>query len=112
MYAGEIVESGTATDIFKFPRHPYTVGLMASVPRLDATEKVRLMTIEGQPPLLIQRIPGCPFQPRCDWAIDKCLAEHPELEEKTTGHRARCWRDPNVDARTRNLAEAAALLAQ
>ncbi len=70
MYAGEIVESGSAIDIFKHPRHPYTVGLMASVPRLDETEKVRLTTIEGQPPLLINPIPGCPFQPRCDWAVD------------------------------------------
>ena len=107
MYAGEIVESGTAADVFKHPRAPYTVGLMASVPRLDATEKVRLMTIEGQPPLLIQRIPGCPFAPRCDWAIDKCTDEHPQLEEKTPGHFARCWRDPGVDARTKMPAAAA-----
>ena len=100
MYAGQIVESGTAIDIFKRPRHPYTVGLMASVPRLDATEKVRLTTIEGQPPLLIQKIDGCAFQPRCDWAIDKCLTDPPQLEEKAPGHAARCWRNPNVDQRT------------
>ena len=108
MYAGEIVESGTATDIFKRPAHPYTVGLMASVPRLDATEKVRLMTIEGQPPLLIQPIQGCPFRPRCDWAIDKCATDHPVLETKQPNHTARCWRDPQVDARTRETASAAA----
>ena len=96
--------SGTAVDIFKRPAHPYTVGLMASVPRLDATEKVRLTTIEGQPPLLIQPIQGCPFRPRCDWAIDKCGVDHPQLEQKATGHTARCWRDPQTDTRTRESA--------
>ena len=108
MYAGQIVESGTAMDIFKRPAHPYTVGLMGSVPRLDATDKQRLMTIEGQPPLLIQPIEGCAFRPRCDWAIDKCATDHPELELKASGHSARCWRDPQVDARTRELAKTAA----
>ena len=110
MYAGEIVESGTAMDIFKRPAHPYTVGLMASVPRLDETEKVRLTTIEGQPPLLIQPIQGCPFRPRCDWAIDQCGVDHPELEIKFTGHTARCWRNPNTDERT--FAEGHVALAQ
>ena len=100
MYAGKIVEMGTATDIFKRPKHPYTVGLMASVPRLDATEHVRLATIEGQPPLLIEPIPGCPFMPRCDWRIDKCATDAPQLELKEDGHLAACWRDPTVDART------------
>ena len=110
MYAGEIVESGSAMDIFKTPAHPYTVGLMASVPRLDATEKVRLTTIEGQPPLLIQPILGCPFQPRCDWAVEKCGTDHPQLEDKASGHSARCWRDPRTDARTREATGAAAAL--
>ena len=100
MYAGKIVESGTAIDIFKRPRHPYTVGLMASVPRLDETEKVRLATIEGQPPLLIQPIEGCSFEPRCDWAIDKCVTDPPPLEEKEPGHMAACWRNPGTDERT------------
>ena len=100
MYAGKIVESGTATHIFKDPRHPYTVGLMASVPRLDAIEHVRLATIEGQPPLLIDPIPGCPFEPRCDWRIEKCSTEPPPLEIKSEGHSAACWRDPRVDERT------------
>ena len=110
MYAGEIVESGTAIDVFKNPRMPYTVGLMASVPRLDATTRVRLATIEGQPPLLVQEIQGCPFRPRCDWAIDKCATDHPDLEEKEPGHWARCWRNPQTDEKTRvpAAAEAAA----
>ncbi|MDA1061436.1 MAG: ABC transporter ATP-binding protein [Chloroflexi bacterium] len=101
MYAGKIVESGSTIDIFKHPRHPYTVGLMASVPRLDATEHVRLDAIEGQPPLLIDPIPGCPFEPRCDWAIDKCTTDAPELDLKEERHWARCWVNPSVDARTR-----------
>ncbi len=100
MYAGQIVESGSAMDIFKRPRHPYTVGLMASVPRLDATEHVRLTTIEGQPPLLVDPIPGCAFEPRCDWRIDKCATEAPELELKEEGHFAACWRHPGIDERT------------
>ena len=108
MYAGKIVETGTAMDIFKDPRHPYTVGLMASVPRLDETEHVRLATIEGQPPLLIDPIPGCPFEPRCDWRIDRCATEPPPLELKAEGHSAACWRNPRVDERTvdREAAEA------
>ena len=106
MYAGEIVEAGTAIDVFKRPRHPYTVGLMASVPRLDETEHIRLTTIEGQPPMLINPIPGCPFQPRCDWAIDECVTTHPELETKEPGHMARCIRNPQTDQKTKVLASA------
>ena len=109
MYAGRIVEMGTATDIFKNSRHPYTVGLMASVPRLDAVEHERLSTIEGQPPLLIDPISGCAFEPRCEWAFDQCRTESPPLEMKTDGHFAACWRDPNVDEKTvdRGVAPAA-----
>ena len=102
MYAGKIVESGSTFDIFKDPRHPYTVGLMNSVPRLDETEHVRLDAIEGQPPLLIDPIPGCPFEPRCDWAIDKCVTDHPPLELKEEAHWSACWRDPQQDERTRS----------
>ena len=109
MYAGKIVEAGSTFDIFKEPRHPYTVGLMASVPRLDATDHVRLEAIEGQPPLLIDPIPGCPFQPRCDWRIDKCSEEHPPLELKAPAHWAACWRDPKKDERTVEHEEATAV---
>ena len=101
MYAGEIVESGTAVDVFKRARHPYAVGLLESVPRLDATEHRRLATIEGQPPLLVDPIPGCAFEPRCAWAIEKCAVEKPPLEEKEPGHTAACWRNPNTDEKTR-----------
>ena len=100
MYAGRIVESGSTHEIFKNPRHPYTVGLMASVPRLDATEHKRLYAIEGQPPLLINPIPGCAFYDRCDWRVDQCNESYPELEEKVDAHFAACFRNPQVDART------------
>jgi oligopeptide transport system ATP-binding protein len=100
MYAGKIVEQGSTRDIFKEPRHPYTVGLMASVPRLDATEHVRLFAIDGQPPLLIDPIPGCSFEPRCAWRIDKCRTEAPPLELKSEAHWAACWRNPMVDEQT------------
>jgi oligopeptide transport system ATP-binding protein len=108
MYAGKIIEKGSVTDIFREPRHPYTVGLLRSVPRLDALEHERLVTIEGQPPLLISPIPGCPFEPRCDWAIDKCSTDAPQLEEKSAGHLAACWRDPQQDEKTRDLSAQAA----
>jgi len=101
MYAGEIVESGTAVDVFKHARHPYAVGLLESVPRLDETEHRRLATIEGQPPLLVDPIPGCAFEPRCAWAIEKCATEKPPLEEKEPGHTAACWRNPYTDEKTR-----------
>jgi oligopeptide transport system ATP-binding protein len=108
MYAGKIVEMGSAIDIFKDARHPYTFGLMESVPRLDATEHVRLATIEGQPPLLIDPIPGCPFEPRCDWRIDKCSTEAPPLEVKAESHVASCWRNPREDGRTTEVEAAVA----
>ena len=111
MYAGKIVESGSAADIFKRPRHPYTVGLMSSVPRLDATEHVRLTTIEGQPPLLIDPIPGCPFEPRCDWRIEKCHTDAPPLELKAEHHWAACWRNPSEDPPTVVREETAVIVA-
>ena len=100
MYAGKIVESGSASDVFKKPRHPYTHGLMESVPRLDATEHKRLFAIDGQPPLLVDPIPGCAFEPRCAWRIEKCQSEAPPLELKEEKHWAACWRNPMVDAQT------------
>ena len=71
MYAGRIVEKGTADDIFDDPRHPYTIGLMASVPQLDQDIKQKLVPIEGQPPDLSNLPSGCAFHPRCTYAIDR-----------------------------------------
>jgi len=90
MYAGQIIETGSAVDIFKNPQHAYTRGLMASVPRLDDTEHVRLATIEGQPPLLVQEINGCAFRPRCT-KVGGCNCSttkenNPKLVEVEPGH--------------------------
>jgi oligopeptide transport system ATP-binding protein len=79
MYAGRIVESGPARDIFKNPQHPYTAGLLSSMPRLDEQEATRLATIPGQPPNLQRLPPGCAFTDRCGYAFERCPIERPEL---------------------------------
>jgi peptide/nickel transport system ATP-binding protein len=91
MYAARIVEQGTADDVFLRPRHPYTLGLMRSVPRLDRPRDARLETIEGLPPNLLAPPEGCRFAPRCPHRIDVC-AQEPALGEVEGGHRAACWR--------------------
>jgi peptide/nickel transport system ATP-binding protein/oligopeptide transport system ATP-binding protein len=91
MYAGNIVESGSALDVYHYPCHPYTVGLLASVPRLDEPRKIRLQPIEGQPPDLIFPPAGCAFQERCAYAIPQCQNEKPKLTEITPNHYAACW---------------------
>jgi len=96
MYAGKIIERGTAADIYKDPRHPYTLGLLASVPRLDEPRKLKLQPIEGQPPDLMNVPKGCPFRPRCRFAIDRCAEEYPPLAPVGDGHTSACW----VDVRT------------
>ncbi len=79
MYAGRFVEKATVDDLFARPRHPYTLGLLESVPRLDEAATTRLTPIEGQPPDLVDLPPGCAFRPRCPFAIDRCKAEEPAL---------------------------------
>jgi oligopeptide transport system ATP-binding protein len=93
MYAGRIVEKGTARDIYANPRHPYTEGLMASVPRLDQDVKKRLVPIEGQPPDLLHIPSGCSFHPRCVYAFDRCRFETPGLIPLSDTHEAACWRN-------------------
>ena len=95
MYAGRVVESGTALEIFENPRHPDTLGLMHSRPRLDAEEKSRLRPIEGQPPDLGNPPAGCPFHPRCPFAKEQCRQEEPPLESYRGHHLKACW--VNVD---------------
>ena len=92
MYAGKIVETGTAHDIYGNPRHPYTIALLNSVPRLDATERVRLDAIEGLPPDLVDLPQGCSFAPRCKYAYERCTQETPVLLETDTNHTSACWR--------------------
>ncbi len=94
MYAGRIVEKGHKRDLFYDPQHPYTWGLLGSIPRLDRPRPERLHTIEGSPPSLINLPQGCKFRPRCPHAFDKCM-EEPQLENRveTPGHLDRCWLD-------------------
>src|SRR2546422_11216502 len=72
MYAGRIIERGTARELYARPRHPYTLGLLRSVPRLDEPRRSRLDPIEGQPPDLTQLPPGCAFMPRCGYRVGRC----------------------------------------
>ena len=91
MYAGRIVERGTALEIYGNPRHPYTLGLLNSVPRLDLPRKEKLDPIEGQPPDLINLPPGCSFRERCKFAIDRCAEELPVLEPVSDSHHSACF---------------------
>ena len=94
MYAGHIVEYAAVDDLFEDTRHPYTLGLLASLPELDEEGPAELKTVRGAPPDLTNLPPGCPFAPRCDYVLDRCLSENPPLRplggEK---HLAACWVD-------------------
>jgi len=98
MYAGKVIERGEAREIYANPRHPYTVGLLRSVPRLDLPRLAKLDPIEGQPPDLINLPPGCAFRERCRWAIDKCATDTPELVETSDGHLSACFRADELGA--------------
>ncbi|MGQ9627876.1 MAG: ABC transporter ATP-binding protein [Anaerolineae bacterium] len=93
MYAGHIVETAGVKEVYKDPRHPYTRGLLSSIPRLDEARKEKLTPIDGLPPDLIDPPPGCPFAPRCSYVIERCWEENPSLEEVGDGHRIACWVD-------------------
>jgi oligopeptide transport system ATP-binding protein len=93
MYAGRIVESGPAAAIYHDPRHPYTIALLRSVPRLDRPRQARLDPVEGQPPDLTRLDEGCSFRPRCRFAIGVCARKRPALEAAGQGpHLAACFR--------------------
>ena len=91
MYAGHIVETASTEEIFANPRHPYTVGLMKSIPRLDARTKEKLQPIRGLPPDLIELPDMCPFVPRCNYAREKCEQKNPPLMEVGPAHFSACW---------------------
>ncbi|MEM7217001.1 MAG: ABC transporter ATP-binding protein [Pseudomonadota bacterium] len=93
MYAGRIVESAPATTLYANPAHPYTQGLMASIPSLDGTPGKRLDTIEGQPPNLAALPPGCAFAPRCRYARPACHQTAPSLEKIGPDHQRACYHD-------------------
>ena len=93
MYGGRIVEMGPARALYARPRHPYTRGLMDSIPRLDDASDKRLVPIDGQPPDLARLPPGCAFAPRCRHAVERCRAERPALAQAGENHYKACFAD-------------------
>ena len=91
MYAGKIIETGSAKDIYHNPKHPYTLALLNSIPRMDQPRKAKLDPVEGQPPDLTQLDDGCSFRFRCRFATDGCATAFPDLEEVADGHFAACF---------------------
>ena len=91
MYGGRVIETASARELYKNPQHPYTEGLMASIPKLDGDPGSRLYTIEGQPPDLSKLPPGCSFNPRCPHAQDKCIMAKPTLSEVAPNHLRACF---------------------
>jgi oligopeptide/dipeptide ABC transporter ATP-binding protein len=91
MYAGRIIERASAAELYARPRHPYTLGLLRSVPRLDEPRRARLDPIEGQPPDVTRLPPGCAFAPRCSFRVARCAQEVPPLETVEPAHLSACW---------------------
>jgi len=93
MYGGYIIEEAPVNELYSNLQHPYTIGLMGSLPRLDEEGHHRLISIDGQPPVLYEKPNQCPFVPRCKYAIERCWKENPALEMVGQNHRAACWVD-------------------
>ncbi len=93
MYGGFIIEEAPVHELYANPEHPYTIGLIGSLPRVDAAENQRLHSIEGLPPVLFEKPSHCPFAPRCKWAQERCWKENPLLTEVGPQHTAACWVD-------------------
>jgi oligopeptide transport system ATP-binding protein len=91
MYAGRVVEQGPVDALFANPKHPYTKGLIRSVPRLDKPNNERLYSINGQPPNVIDLPPCCPFYPRCEFAMDACRSKYPASVDTNDGLKVSCW---------------------
>jgi oligopeptide/dipeptide ABC transporter ATP-binding protein len=96
MYAGRIIESGTAEDIYHNPKHPYTLALLRSVPRMDVARGQKLQPVDGQPPDLTKLDAGCAFRPRCKFATEQCARAKPALDEVSSGHISACWEKDRV----------------
>ena len=96
MYAGSLIETGPVKKIYGEPRHPYTLGLLSSLPRLDEVSRSKLISIEGEPPDLVDLQPGCQFYERCKFAVDRCRYETPILESINNGHSVACWEKERV----------------
>jgi len=93
MYGGFIIEESPIRDLYANPCHPYTIGLLGSLPQIHQKGRQRLYSIEGMPPMLYQKPQRCPFSPRCRWAVDRCREENPPLVEVDEKHRVACWVD-------------------
>jgi peptide/nickel transport system ATP-binding protein len=93
MYSGKVVERAPVASLFAHPHHPYTIGLLGSIPQLHF-EQDRLAVIEGQVPSALSPVAGCRFHPRCPFAIERCRQEEPPLVPVVSGHDAACWRAP------------------
>jgi oligopeptide/dipeptide ABC transporter ATP-binding protein len=97
MYAGRIIESGTAQDIYYRPKHPYTLALLKSVPRMDQARQAKLDPVDGQPPDLSRLDGGCSFRARCRFATERCAQSYPPLEKISDTHHAACFEKDNLE---------------
>lgn len=93
MYGGYIIEEAPVRELYTNPQHPYTIGLLGSLPRVDERKQSKLYSIEGLPPVLYQKPQSCPFAPRCKWVMERCWNENPPLETTSPDHRVACWVD-------------------
>ncbi|MBU2611598.1 MAG: ABC transporter ATP-binding protein [Chloroflexi bacterium] len=98
MYAGLMVEEAEVDDLYEDPRHPYTLALLAALPRVDRRRDRRLKSIPGAPPNLLVEPHGCPFAPRCEFALERCKVENPPLTEVGRSHTIACWVDIKTGA--------------
>lgn len=96
MYGGFIIEEAPVKELFRNPRHPYTIGLIGSLPQIELEGRKRLFSIDGMPPMLYQKPHTCPFSPRCRWAKERCRVENPLLEDVGNEHRVACWVDTST----------------
>jgi oligopeptide transport system ATP-binding protein len=93
MYGGYLIEEAPVKELYANPIHPYTLGLLGSLPKLNETGHTRLYSIEGMPPVLYRKPQSCPFSPRCAWVNEHCWNENPSLVEVAPGHKVACWAD-------------------
>ncbi|KPL77046.1 peptide ABC transporter ATP-binding protein [Ornatilinea apprima] len=96
MYAGLVIEEANVKDLYANPQHPYTLGLLGSLPRVDQRKEERLISIDGLPPVLMERPNFCPFAPRCTYAVERCWKENPTLASVGSEHNVACWVDPKT----------------
>jgi len=94
MYGGFFIEEAPVKELYRFPQHPYTIGLLGSLPRLDRDQREPLVAIDGLPPVLFEKPTACPFASRCPFVIEQCWQENPALLTVRPNHRVACWVDP------------------